>query len=192
MTKEICYEIEAVTVEEYRKALAKLEEDRVFGRNIARYTTEGNRGWAYNRIIAYLHYHSNVGQNRPTNIDKITRNLRQGCRYEDFKDYHDTNFRLGEFGRELRKCLGRTDPSPHMRKCSCKAQKNPPCGTCSFIQFDKDLDCGRYDLFLRDEFRQALEKHFGGKEKLKEVLRQWRKKYRPKKRVARRLRDDHV
>ena len=169
-------------VEEYRKALAELEEKGFFGRYIARYD---KNGWGYNRILSYLYVHTNELEDKSTNVDKIACNLRRGCRGEDYEAGKNikVNARLGEFGAALRESLGHALPLPHNRVNSCK--KPNPCSMCSFLAFDKDPGTGRYDLFLRREFREALEKHFG-KEKLKEVLSKWRKKYRPKRRVPRR------
>ena len=194
MAKEICYNDHsknANIVEEYKKALAELEEKRIFGRHVATYNA---KGWAYNRILAFLYRNTNEYEDISTDTKSIRINLRRGCKYEDYNENYSeeyknnvkVNARFGEFGAEIRECLGHITPSPQNRKCPHKTSGEPSCSMCSFIVFDKNLDTNQYDLLLREKFRQALEEHFGGKEKLKKLLRAWRNKDRPKRRVPRR------
>lgn len=157
---ENCYDAHPVSFWEYAKALLELEQEGIIGRNI------GNKksGWAYNRALAFLFFHS-----EPITSDQVAADLASGCNDGTYKDMGGANLRLGEFGGALRERLGHTSKKPY--------DKNPPydVNLCSFIAFVARTNIPVGVLFiLRHRFRAALAQCFG-----REELEKWLTTPRP-------------
>jgi len=157
-TATVSYDTHPVSFWEYVKALLELERDGVIGKN----TGDKKSGWAYNRALAFLFFHS-----EPVTSDQVAANLASGCSDEIYKDKGGANLRLGEFGVALRKRLGHTSAPPYA--------ENPPYKVelCSFITFIANNDIGVL-FILRHKFRAALAQCFG-----KDELEKWLKMSRP-------------